>query len=151
MGQSCGGLEALAAGSDPRVTSVVAWNSGIFEDGSVGDITKDALNDLHTPTMWVNSGPLDIAYPQAETDYAMVPDHIPAIWANYDLSENGDGIRGAHLGTFFEEDGGEFGRVAVLWLDFQLKGVTENKSQFIGPECGLCAYDPKWTVQYKNW
>lgn len=151
MGQSCGGLEALHAGADPRVTTVVAWNSGIFDTGSLGGATKDDLLTLHTPTMWVNSGPKDIAYAQAEKDYAAVPDYVPAVWANYDLSENGTGVTGAHLGTFFEEKGGEFGRVAILWLDYLLKGVEENKAEFVGPDCPLCAYDPKWTVQYKNW
>lgn len=36
MGQSCGGLMSIAAGTDPRVTTVVMWNSGLFErDASV--------------------------------------------------------------------------------------------------------------------
>ena len=151
MGQSCGGLEALHAGGDPRVSTVVAWNSGIFDFGNMGGATKEDLLALHTPTMWVNGGPKDIAYPQAEKDYAEVPDYVPAVWANYDLSDKGFGILGAHLGTFFELEGGEFGKAAVLWLDFTLKGVEENKTAFIGPDCGLCATDPKWSIQYKNW
>jgi dienelactone hydrolase len=28
MGQSCGGLQALAVSSDPRITTTVVWNSG---------------------------------------------------------------------------------------------------------------------------
>ena len=30
MGHSCGGLQALAAGADPRVTTVVAFASGVY-------------------------------------------------------------------------------------------------------------------------
>jgi hypothetical protein len=34
--------------------------------------------------------------------------------ANYDLSEKGTSVLGAHLGTFFEISGGVFGETAVL-------------------------------------
>lgn len=153
MGQSCGGLIALHAGTDPRVTTVVAWNSGIFDAGTtagaMGGATKDDLNHLHGPTMWVNSGPLDIAYPQAKSDYAAVPDSIPAVWANLDLSDRGPTVLGAHLATFFEPRGGAFTPVAIDWLDFVLRGDAVAGDQFIGP-CRLCS-QPRWSVQSKNW
>jgi len=154
MGHSCGGLQALHNGGDPRVSTVVAWDSGIFDDGSMssgmGGATKDDLLALHTPTMWVNAGPSDIAYAQAEKDFAEVPDYVPAVWANYDLSEKGSSVLGAHMGTFYDDKGGEFARVGILWLDFILKGKVENKSQFIGQDCVLNTV-PKWSVQSKNW
>jgi hypothetical protein len=149
MGQSCGGLIALRAGTDPRISTVVAWNSGIFEFGSLGGATKDDLRRLNGPTMWVNSGPLDIAYPQAADDFESVPDDLPVVWANLDLSDRGGGVLGAHLATFFEPRGGAFTPVALRWLDFTLRGDEEARDYFIGP-CGLCD-EPGWSVQSKNW
>jgi dienelactone hydrolase len=45
MGQSCGGVQAIEASADPRVTLTVAWNSGLFQKPSVAmeNISKDAL------------------------------------------------------------------------------------------------------------
>jgi hypothetical protein len=149
MGHSCGGLVALHAGTDPRVSTVVAWDSGIFDVGNLGGATKDDLNHLHGPTMWVNAGPLDIAYPQAEKDYAAVPDTVPAVWANLDLSARGDTVLGAHIGTFWEGKGGDYAIVANHWLDFTLKGDRTAGKQVIGP-CHLCDRDG-WSVQSKNW
>jgi hypothetical protein len=151
MGHSCGGLEALHAGAtDSRITTVVAWDSGIFDYGTLGGATKDDLTTLHGPTMWVNAGPKDVAYAQAEKDYAEVPDYVPSVWANYDLSEKGSSVLGAHYGTFNDSTGGEYGRVAVLWLDFTLKDVQANRDQFVGTDCILNSV-PKWSVQSKNW
>jgi len=99
--------------------------------------------------MWVNAGPLDIAYPQAEKDYAEVPDTVPAVWANLDLSDRGGGVFGAHLGTYFEPHGGAFAGVALHWLDFALKGDRRAGTTFLGP-CTLCS-EPGWSVQAKNW
>lgn len=150
-GHSCGGLIALHVGAtDPRVTSVLAVNSGIFPAGTVGGASKSDIATLHTPTMWLNTGPSDIAYPQAVTDFAAVPDAVPALFANYDLSDRGNALTGAHMGTAFEPGGGEEGRAALLWLDATLKNSAEARNQLLPPTCGICV-DPKWTVQAKHW
>jgi acetyl esterase/lipase len=47
-GQSCGGLEALVAGADPRVDSVLSLNSG-FRPTPTGGYGRDSLTKLHTP------------------------------------------------------------------------------------------------------
>lgn len=151
MGHSCGGLEALHAGAaDPRIDTVIAVGSGIFETGSLGGATMDDLLTL-PPTLWMNGGPEDIAYPQAEVNFAEVPTYVPAVWANYDLTERGSGLFGAHNGTLNDDNGGEYARASVLWLDFMLKGMTANQAQFMQDTCGLCDADIKWSVQSKNW
>jgi hypothetical protein len=99
--------------------------------------------------MWLNTGPKDIAYPQAVKDFAQVPDRVPAVFANYDLSERGNGPTGAHLGTVTEARGGEQGRATVGWLDLTLKGDSTARSLFL-PPCQLCSA-PRWSVQAKNW
>ena len=35
MGQSCGGVQAIDASADPRVTLAVVWDSGLFQKPSV--------------------------------------------------------------------------------------------------------------------
>jgi dienelactone hydrolase len=139
MGQSCGGLEALDIGDDPRLTTVVAWNSGIFPTGGLGGATKEDLFELHTPTMWVNGGPSDVAYAQAEGDFRDT--RVPSVWANLDVG---------HGGTFGQARGGEFARIGVVWLDWHLKGKTANRSELVGTSCGFCG-QRGWRVQSKNW
>jgi len=150
-GHSCGGLIALHVGSvDPRVTSVLAMNSGIFDGGSLGGAVKSDVSRLTSPTMWLNTGPLDLAYKNAVSDFAAVPAGVPAVFANYDLSERGPGSTGAHLGTTVEPGGGEEGRAALLWFDATLEASRAALLQLLPPTCGLCA-NPKWTVEAKNW
>ena len=84
MGQSCGGLEAIDASSDPRVASTVLWNSGIFATGGIGGVDKSALNELHAPVGWFTGGTSDIAYSNAVDDYQRVPSDIPAVLGHYD-------------------------------------------------------------------
>jgi dienelactone hydrolase len=141
-GQSCGGLEALDIGDDPRVTTVIAWNSGIFPTGGLGGATKDDLREIderNIPVMWVNGGPSDIAYAQAQADFAETT--VPAVWANNDVG---------HTGTYGQAAGGEFAKIGVVWLDWQLKGKTGNKAQLVGAGCGFCG-QRGWTIQSKNW
>lgn len=63
-GHSCGGLEALVAGSDPRVTAVLAMNSGFFLPGTELCSMRSKLSDIDTikvPTLSSNGGEKDIA------------------------------------------------------------------------------------------
>jgi dienelactone hydrolase len=142
MGQSCGGLEALDIGDDPRVTTVVAWNSGIFPTGGLGGATKADLQEINArgiPVMWVNGGPSDVAYAQGEGDFR--DSRVPSVWANLNVG---------HGGTFGQARGGEFARIGIVWLDWHLKGKTENRAQLVGANCGFCG-QRGWTVQSKNW
>jgi cellulase/cellobiase CelA1 len=53
-----------------------------------------------------------------------------------------------HGGTYDQANGGEFGRVAVLYLKWRLKDDTAAGTTFVGASCGLCG--TQWTVQQKN-
>src|SRR5690606_27547292 len=52
-GHSCGGLQALSAGTDPRIDAVIAFASGVYIRANTGlsgvHIGKDDLVRLHTP------------------------------------------------------------------------------------------------------
>jgi dienelactone hydrolase len=143
MGHSCGGLQAIAAGADPRIDTVVAFNSGVYNQPGSGRsriwVTKDDLKKLHTPIAYILGGPTDIAYPNGTDDFARI-DHVPVFLGNMDTG---------HGGTFALTNGGAYGRIAVAWLDWQLKGDDKAGRMFVGPACGMCA-DRAWTIARKQ-
>jgi dienelactone hydrolase len=145
MGHSCGGLQAIAVASDPRIRTTMIWNSGVYNRGpgtgrSGINVTKDQLRSVRGPIAYINGGPSDIAYVNALDDFDRI-DHVPALFAWLPVG---------HGGTFYTApDGGAYGRIAVDWLNWQLKGNREARRVFAGPKCGLCA-DPAWTVQRKG-
>jgi hypothetical protein len=135
MGQSCGGLMTLGVSSDPRLTTIVIWNSGLFERDDM------IYNGLHTPLAYFIGGDSDIAYPQAQTDFANITKNVPFFYGNLDVG---------HIATYFDDNGGEFGRVGVGWLKWQLMNdeTDKGKLMFVGADCGLCK--TKWVIKKKN-
>ena len=142
-GWSCGGVQAIEVGSDPRVKTVIIHNSGLFEKGKTlmpaMDIGKEALLKLHTPVIYIVGGPTDIAYPQAVDDFARI-NHVPIFVASTNKG---------HGGTFMEDHGGIAASVAVSWLDWQLRGDERAARRFVGKDCGLCK-ESQWSVDSKN-
>ncbi len=143
MGHSCGGLQALSAGADPRVDAVMAFASGVYNRPGNGlsgvAITKADLLRLHTPVAYVLGGPSDIAFPNGSDDYARI-DHVPAMLANLPVG---------HGGTFALANGGDWARVGAEWLDWQLKGDADAARTFTGQACRLCT-TYGWTVERKG-
>jgi dienelactone hydrolase len=143
MGHSCGGLQALAAGADSRVKTVVAFASGVYnrpDSGRSGvQITKDDLARLHTPVAYILGGPEDIAYPNGTDDFARIG-HVPVMLANLPVG---------HGGTFQLANGGDWARIGTAWLDWQLKGDLQAARWFVGTDCRLCT-SYGWTVQRKQ-
>jgi dienelactone hydrolase len=142
-GWSCGGLQALQVAADPRVHAVIIHNSGIFQSGANPipgiDISKAALQSLHTPVLYVLGGPTDIAYANGMDDFRQI-NSVPAAVVNLSVG---------HGGTFMEPNGGRAASVAVSWLDWQLKQDPRAARRFVGADCGLCR-DPEWNLQRKN-
>ncbi|WNV86241.1 alpha/beta hydrolase [Umezawaea sp. Da 62-37] len=134
MGQSCGGLETYEVATDPRLTTTVLWNSGLFNGGD-----KSALQRLRAPIAYFIGGSSDIAYENAVDDWRQLSAGLPAFMGNLDVGHNG---------TCSQANGGEFGRVGGHWLKWQLKGDPASKAQFVGTGCGLCATD--WDVRRKD-
>lgn len=145
MGQSCGGLQALAVSHDPRVTTTVVMNSGTFPPGATSRAlaqsagNKESLTRLHGPVAYIIGGPTDVAYPNAEDDFTRIT-KVPVFKANLNVG---------HGGTYRQPGGGWFGEVAVAWLDYQLKGSTEAGKYFVGADCRLCT-EPVWTIARKG-
>ena len=145
MGQSCGGLQALAVSDDARVKTTICLNSGVItptEEQLQRNlnliIDKTALKKLHAPILYLVGGKTDSAFENALDDFQRI-DNVFAVIAT---DESG------HMGTYAEEFGGTYGQIALRWLEWQLHEEEWAESIFIGEEC-ICAY-PGWDAQFKN-
>ena len=147
MGMSCGGIQSYAVATDPRVKLVGIFNSGILPAPSgpgapaMEDIRKDQLDKLHTPIFYVTGDKTDIAYDNGLDDFKRIT-KVPAIHTFK------DGV--SHGGTYSQPNGGDFARVAVAMLDWQLKGEKDKSKMFLGANCGLCQ-ETGWHVSTKGY
>ncbi len=138
MGHSCGGLQALAVSPDPRITTTVLFNSGVYVRGGRSGVRigKEIRARLHGPIAYFTGGPDDMAHPNALDDLQRI-DQVPAFLGALPVG---------HSGTFWSQaNGGEWAAVAVRWLDWHLGGNAAPARHFAGPDCILCT-DARWTV-----
>lgn len=136
-GHSCGGIEAIVAGQDERVSAVVGFNTGLFADGSFG-YSLDELGKLHSPIMFLDGGPSDIAYENSQANYELVT--VPAVSASQPDAGHGGFITGAQM-----EEGAT---AAVSFLDMVLN-ENEAAREYILDPSGLASQQP-WVVATKN-
>ena len=142
-GFSCGGLQAIGLAADPRVTTVVVQNSGIFNAAgeSIGGMSlpKSALEKFHTPVMYLLGGPTDIAYENGTDDVSRIS-HVPVALVNLPFG---------HGGTYNKPMGGTAAGIVVDWLEWQLRGSRSAARSFLGANCRLCD-NPEATIELKN-
>ncbi len=148
-GQSCGGLQALSAAADDRVTVTFIMSSGIFNESE--EYKREAiLPHIHTPVIYLNGGPKDGAYSQATLDTAYLRKlaekgefDYPILWANRGIG---------HMADILTDNGGTFGTCLTDWLRYQFWG--EQANMFEGDDCGYCQdNDPTselWTLEKWN-
>ena len=139
-GMSCGGLQTLFNCADPRITTIMICNSGLFKQSNAASAVggmpmppKSKLKELHTPIMYMLGGKEDIAYENGMDDFHLI-EHVPAVAINFPVG---------HGGTYRQPNGGEFTIPALAWLKWQLKGDKEAAKMFIGKKPGL--------LQRKDW
>ncbi len=146
MGHSCGGIQAVAVGDDPRLKLVVNWSGGLYTTPPTGAgagseiLPKEQLDKLHTPVFYISGDSTDIAFANSNDDFKRIT-KVPALRAWK------DGI--GHGGTYTQPNGGEFGKVAVALLEWQFQGDQQAGKMFQGANCGLCQ-DSKWHVEKKG-
>ena len=142
-GWSCGGVQALQVAKDPRVKTLVIHNSGILNNGPTNmtgaSVGKEVLQTLHTPVIYIEGGPTDIAYENGWTTSSV---SRTCRWRS-PICPVG------HGGTFNEPNGGAAASVAVSWLNWQLRGDAQSAKRFVGEDCGLCK-DAQWSLQRKQ-
>jgi len=143
-GMSCGGLQALETAPDPRVTTTMICNSGIFINpgtamGGMPNLTKDQLEKLHTPIIYILGGEKDIAYRNGMDDFQRI-NRLPAFAANLNVG---------HGGTYSRPHGGEFAKVATAWFQWQLQGDKQAAKMFQGEPCGVAQMEG-WKAEKKN-
>jgi dienelactone hydrolase len=141
-GWSCGGLQAIAIAKDPRISTFVIMNSGVFNEGNpiAGlKVEKSMLADLHGSVIYVMGGPSDIAYANGRDDYSRIS-QIPAAYVDIPVG---------HGGTYMEPNGGIGAEIVTSWLDWQLKGDATAAARFSGQACGYCA-DTRIVYEHKN-
>ena len=140
-GMSCGGLQTLENATDPRLTTIMICNSGLFINPGTAVPNmpmpaKERLQEIKVPVIYILGGPEDIAYETGMDDFHRLVT-VPAFAANYPVG---------HGGTYRQEHGGEFTVPALAWLQWQLKGDQEAAKLFQGADCGL-ANREGWTVE----
>jgi dienelactone hydrolase len=142
-GFSCGGLQAISLATDPRISTVVVQNSGIFNDArqSIGglSVSKEALSAFHSPVLYLLGGPTDIAFPNGSDDVARIQ-HVPVAFVNLPYG---------HGGTYARPMGGTAAGIVVDWLEWQLRDNASAARSFVGANCRLCV-NPEVTIELKN-
>ena len=125
-GFSCGGLMSQAMVLDPRVTT---W--GVNSSGMAG-ANQDYYNMVHTPVLFVEGGPDDIAYDGGGEGYAAIAKlNVPVLWFSKDLGHGGD---------LFSSRGGDFTKINLAWLNWWLKNdqTATGKGLLVGASCPYC-------------
>jgi CubicO group peptidase (beta-lactamase class C family) len=143
MGMSCGGLQAIEISGDPRITTSVVCNSGVLPTPSplkgMPALSKEILKTFHAPVLYLMGGRSDIAFNNAMDDYTRI-DHVPIVMASLDVG---------HGGTYHLAHGGPYTKVALSWLDWQLKRDAKAAQVFLDPNSAL-RQDKEWQVLVKN-
>ena len=141
-GHSCGGMQAIMLGDDPRVATVVIQNSGV--NPVIPDMTPltmdwGRLNGLRNSALFIVGGESDVLWSEANGSFDRVKG-IPSALVSADVG---------HGGTFEEPFGGKAAKIALDWLQWNLRGDAQAAKTFEGKNCALCN-DPDWTIRKKN-
>ena len=128
MGQSMGGFLTAGFMNDPRMKCLMFWNAG-------GTPTGENAAQPSCPVAYF-SADNDMALAGATASYEAVT-AVPAFFGKCDIP--GD----AHGGTFREANGGPYGKAAVAWLNWHLKGQTKYAKNFRPGKQGLFK-DARW-------
>ena len=131
-GHSCGGAQAISVSYDPRVSTTMVLNAGMGNI-EMAHANANSLKQYHKPVIYLIGGPKDIAYSNANIDFESI-NHVPVVSVNFPVG---------NAGTYKQPEGGVLGKVALMWLDWQLKGKKEASRFFLDagwrkknfPEC----------------
>ena len=132
-GHSCGGAQVLYNAKEPRLKTYLIMNAGMGPMEMAG-ASKKNLKQLHAPIIYMSGGEGDVAYRNAEMDYKSIK-KVFAVWA--------DNPKAGHQGTYNQPFGGSFAKMAVDWLDLQLKNNEKRLGAFQGTDNSIY---PEWKI-----
>lgn len=142
-GFSCGGLLSMGTAHDRRTTTWGLTSSGSFSDN------RALWNSVHTPVLIIE-GSKDVpptgtgAYTNGLRDYnGIAPLGHPIMF----FSDKNAG----HGGDLWAQNGGNFTKINLAWLNWWLKGDTglTGKGALVGSGCKYCK-DSNWEVKSAN-
>jgi len=136
-GFSCGGLMAEGTAGDPRITTWALNSSGQMS------ANQAFYKTVKTPVLMVQGGPSDIAYENGLRDYDnLSAAGIPILLFSKDIGHGGD---------LFSARGGDFTKINLAWLNWQLKGDlgSTGKGLLVGAGCNYCS-NSAWEVKSAN-
>ncbi len=132
-GHSCGGAQVLCNAKEPRLKTYLILNAGMGTM-EMADASAKNLQELHAPIIYMSGGESDVAYRNAEMDYNSIK-NVHAVWA--------DNAEAGHGGTYNQPFGGSFAKMAIDWLDLQLKGNTALAPNFLSTNPNY----KEWTIR----
>jgi len=177
FGHSCGGLQAIEIGPDPRVKTILVVDSGILNDPNQapgggaprGGAPRGGAAPAGAPAGAARGGAGGGALPGMPP---LTKDHLAKLHSSVFFLLGGEtdiayangmddfkrieklptfvankGV--GHGGTFTQPHGGDWAMASVAWLDWQFKGNAEAGKLFTGNPPGL-AKKEGWTVDKKN-
>ena len=136
-GFSCGGLMAEGTAGDPRLTTWGLNSSGMMS------ANQNFYKTVHTPVLMVQGGTSDIAYENGLRDYDNLSKlAVPILYFSKNIGHGGD---------LFSTRGGDFTKINLAWLNWQLKGdmTATGKGRLVGAGCSYCS-DSAWEVKSAN-
>ena len=136
-GFSCGGLMAAGTSADPRITTWGTTSSGLTSPN------QNFYKAVHTPVLVIEGGTSDIAYENGKRDFSELSKlDIPIMFFSKNIGHGGD------LGS---SRGGDFTKINLAWLNWQLKGdeTATGKGLLVGSGCTYCT-NSQWEVMSDN-
>jgi hypothetical protein len=136
-GFSCGGLMSENVSGDARFTAIGLTSSGLMSPNT------SLYNKIHTPWKIMNGGSSDIAHDNGLRDYQQ----ISALGKPIMYFEKTSAGHGGDLGSAR----GDFNKVNLAWLNWQLKGDTSatGKGYLVGSTCSICT-NAGWVTMSAN-
>jgi hypothetical protein len=134
-GYSQGGAGCLAAGEDPRFTTVLAVSPYIVLALGSYDPSTYAAAQTH-PLLMISGSADTVATPSTNQQPIFMTAPVPIFWATHAGS------------THFEvlSNGGAYAGPMTAWFRWKLMGDSAAKDWFETPPCDLCSASG-WTVQ----
>ena len=120
MGHSQGAAATSAADGDPRVKSVIFWNSGTSNEKPFLNVSGE--RDIGAPTPAALASGVNSA-------------SQPGAWVYHHQVLQTGGTFTGHLVLMMQPE--RVSDMTVAWWKWQLKGDQQARSQFVGPNCGL--------------